>query len=444
MSRPFHRILGLSLTVALGLGAAAMASPPKHKPSHPAAADAQQVIPPKTVYWLSAVTQNGFGMGGRPPSSGDLMKMAMGGGMGGVQKQLSLDLGSSLAPAGVPEASHAIPPTMNMGKALALRSPRPVSGTPSRGTEPEPEHRDFQRPKGRILLFWGCGETARPNQPVVFDFSKLAAGQIPPDLFAGEVVRVARPPSAATWPTYGVWPNEDRGSRQSVPADASLLGAHRVSGNYTPVMDFTLDQDWMGALNLVQTKLPSGALQLDWNGLPGATGHFAQLMGASRNADGGSDIVFWSSSETQTFMSGLTEFIAPGEAARLVERRYLMAPDQTRCVVPREVMAATRGGLISLVAHGPEQNIVYPPRPQDPHTPWVQDWAVKARFVSRTGAMAGMNMPAGDRNARTDPARCAPRPSGASMLGNALGGSLGGALGGMLARPAKPPDGCPN
>ena len=69
---------------------------------------------------------------------------------------------------------------------------------------------------------------------------------------------------------------------------------------------------------------------------------------------------------------------------------------------------------------------------------------MKARFVSRTGAMAGMNMPAGDRNARTDPARCAPRPSGASMLGNALGGSLGGALGGMLARPAKPPDGCPN
>ena len=173
MSRPFHRILGLSLTVALGLGAAAMASPPKHKPSHPAAADAQQVIPPKTVYWLSAVTQNGFGMGGRPPSSGDLMKMAMGGGMGGVQKQLSLDLGSSLAPAGAPEASHAIPPTMNMGKALALRSPRPVSGTPSRGTEPEPEHRDFQRPKGRILLFWGCGETARPNQPVVFDLANM-------------------------------------------------------------------------------------------------------------------------------------------------------------------------------------------------------------------------------------------------------------------------------
>jgi hypothetical protein len=226
-----------------------------------------------------------------------------------------------------------------------------------------------------------------------------------------------------------------------VPADSSLVGPHKVTGNYTPEIGFTLDQDWMGALNLVQTKLPSGALLLEWNGLPGATGHFAQLMGASRNAEGGSDMVFWSSSETQSFISGLTEFIAPGEAARLVERRYLMPPSQTKCAVPKEVMAATQGGMLSLVTHGPEQNFVYPPRPQDPHTPWVQEWAVKARFVSRTGAMAGMNMPAGDHG-KADQARCAPRPSGASMLGSALGGSLGGALGGMLSKPAKP-DGCP-
>jgi hypothetical protein len=443
MSQTIHRLLGMALTGVLGVAAAAMAEPPKHKASHASAAELQQVIPPKTVYWLSAATQNGFSMGGKPPSSGDMMKMAMGGGMGGVQKQLTLDLGSSLPPAGPPQASHAIPPVMNMGKALALRSPKPVAPSQPQSHEREPEHRDFERPKGRILLFWGCGETAHAKQPVVFDFSKLAAGQPPPNMFAGETVRVANPPSAGSWPTYGFWPNDDRGSRQSVPADSSLLGPHKVTGNYTPDIAFTLDQDWMGALNMVQTKLPSGALQLEWNGLPGATGHFAQLMGASRNADGGSDIVFWSSSETQTFISGLTEFIAPTEAARLVDHRYLMPPSQTKCVVPKEVMAATQGGMISLVTHGPEQNVVYPPRPQDPHTPWVQEWAVKARFVSRTGGMAGMNMPTADRSGKADQARCAPRPSGASMLGSALGGSLGGALGGMLSKPAKP-DGCPN
>ena len=110
--------------------------------------------------------------------------------MGGVQKQLTLDLGSSLPPAGPPQASHAIPPVMNMGKALALRSPKPVAPSQPQSHEREPEHRDFERPKGRILLFWGCGETAHAKQPVVFDFSKLAAGQPPPNMFAGETVRV--------------------------------------------------------------------------------------------------------------------------------------------------------------------------------------------------------------------------------------------------------------
>ena len=84
MSQTIHRILGMSLTGVLGLAAAAMAEPPKHKASHSPAAEVQQVIPPKTVYWLSAATQNGFSMGGKPPSSGDMMKMAMGGGVGGT------------------------------------------------------------------------------------------------------------------------------------------------------------------------------------------------------------------------------------------------------------------------------------------------------------------------------------------------------------------------
>src|SRR3546814_8620928 len=48
----------------------------------------------------------------------------------------------------------------------------------------------FERPKGRMLLYWGCGATPGPGQPVVIDFSKLAAGQMPPDLFTTTIPRI--------------------------------------------------------------------------------------------------------------------------------------------------------------------------------------------------------------------------------------------------------------
>ena len=46
----------------------------------------------------------------------------------------------------------------------------------------------MQRPKGRLLLFWGCGETARAGQPVIIDFARVAQGQMPtPDFLAARI-----------------------------------------------------------------------------------------------------------------------------------------------------------------------------------------------------------------------------------------------------------------
>jgi hypothetical protein len=367
-------------------------------------------------------------MGGKPPSSGDMMRMAMGGGGGAPQKLLTLDLGSKMPPAGPPLAAHAIPPGMGMGPSLALKSSKPDKSRPS---EPGRTPEDFERPKGRLLLFWGCGEAARPGQPIVIDFAKLAAGEMPQGLFGGERVRVASPPSASSWPNWGGWPNDDKPSQKGVPSAASLLGAHRVTGNYTPDIDFTLAQDWLAGLEMTQAKAPSGALLLGWNAVPGATAHFAQMMGGGGGGANGSTIVFWSSSEVQTFISGLSDYIAPAEAARLVGKKQLMPPGQTSCAIPKEAVAATQGGLISLVAHGPEANFVYPPRPTDSKIPWVQDWTVKARFVSRTGGIAGMDMPQGAQGRETSGTspsgkpRCPTSADPASVVGGTIGAAMG-------------------
>jgi len=397
----------------------------------------QQVVPPKTVYWMSAATQSGFGLGeGAAPSPGQMMRMALGG--GSAIRTLGLVLGSRLPPQGPPVAQHLIPPGMMMGESLPLRSP--PSGRPEPGLPPD---EDFERPKGRLLLFWGCGETARPGQPLVFDFAKTAAGEVPQGLFAGERVRVARPPAPPAWPTVGRWPHAERGGIRSIPARASLVGAHRITGNYTPEISFSLQQDWMAPLVLRQARLPSGALALSWNAVPGATGHFAQLLGGA--AEGReATVVFWSSSEVQTFISALSDYVAPAEAARLVQRRQLMPPAQTSCTVPKEVMAAVQGGLVALAAHGPEVNINHPPRPADPNRPWVQDWAVKARFVSRAGAIAGMETgaaPGADRQAAGAP-RCTTQKAGGGAAETVAGAVIGGLLGGR--RPVQPSEDCPD
>jgi hypothetical protein len=414
--------------------------------SAPAMAQTQKVVPPKTVYWLSAATQTGFGMApGAAPSSSDMMRMAMGGG-GGPMKLLDLDIGSKLPPAGAPTAEHAIPPGMAMGAALPLRTPaRPKPGKPGQVDE------DYERPEGKVLIFWGCGETARPGQPVVIDFAKMAAGQVPPNLFAGERVRIARPPSQSGWPTYGRWPNDDRANgNRPVPANASLLGGHKVTGNYVPAIDFNLQQDWMQGVSLKQAEASSGAVTLSWNAVPGATAHFAQMMGG-KDEGGTPTMVFWTSADSQTFFSGLSDYIAPAEAARLVGKKQLMPASQTSCAIPKEVIAAADGGMIAFTSHGPEVNLVHPPRPKDPKVDWVQEWSVKARYVSRAGTMVGMEaMPgAGGGATASGKPKCKPDAStqvgkeAGGALGGSLGRAMGGALGGLMGgkkKAAKPED----
>ncbi len=396
----------------------------------------QKVVPAPTHYWLSAATQSGFSLSpGAAPDMGAMMRMAMGGG-GGAVRLLRLDLGSRLPPKGAPTGTHAIPPGMAMGASLLLKAPPKLPpASPRDDSLPS-----FDPPKGRLLLFWGCGESARPGQPVLFDFERMAQGQVPPGLFTAETVRIANPPSASRFPTYGGWPNDDPPSRRGIPANASLVGDHRVTGAAFPEIAFALQQDWMAPLVLRQTRLPTGALRLDWNGVPGATGHFVQLFGGSERNEG--TVVFWSSSEVQTFLSGLADYIAPAEAARLVTRRQLLAPSTTTCTVPREVMAAAEGALVTMVTHGPEVNIIHPPRPQDPRTPWVQEWAVKARFASRAGALAGMDMPTG-ATSRSGKPKCKPSASEevAGGIGGAIAGGFGRGLGRAIGR-QKPQEDC--
>ena len=52
------------------------------------------------------------------------------------------------------------------------------------------------------------------------------------------------------------------------------------------------------------------------------------------------------------------------------------------------------GGMMRMIAYGPESNIAWPPKPADPKVAWHPEWNVRVRIKSTTAAMLGMDLAA--------------------------------------------------
>ncbi|MBX3664366.1 MAG: hypothetical protein KF834_01655 [Burkholderiales bacterium] len=346
----------------------------------PPALAQQKVNPPVATYWMSIDTASGLPMGGGALSMMDIGRMMMGGGMdGGASRSMRLELGSQRS-AGAPAAAHEIPPGLNMGASLPLETPQRTRAEPREDGMPE----NFEKPRGRLLIFWGCGERAGSGQPYVIDFAKLAQGQVPPGLF-GRRINVQRGPSSARSKTYGDWPNQHDSTR--VAADGSLRGEHVIKGNYSPDIRFSLSEkhDFMEPVNLAQRRSGGGGVNLSWNNVANAQGYFATAMGSS----GGEDVVFWSSSNSREFGELLMTWLPPAEVARLVREKVVLSPSVTECTVPSQFVAAAPSAFLRFIAYGEEANFAHPPRPQDPKTPWNPEWAVKVRLKSTASVLLG-------------------------------------------------------
>ncbi|HWU85289.1 MAG TPA: hypothetical protein VN028_08120, partial [Rhodocyclaceae bacterium] len=334
-----------------------------------------QTRAPLATYWMSAETSAGMNMSGGAPSMGDVAGMMLGGGMSKSSKHLLLQLGSQQAASGEPAAEHLLPAAMNMGSSLPLRTPQKVEHKPGR-TEDTPEH--YDKPKGRLLLYWGCGAQAGAGQPYIIDFAKIADGQQWPAGLFTRRVSLQSGPAYGRSKTYGDWPNDKDSTR--VPDDSSLRGEHVVKGNYAPEIRFSIDSlDYLAPLDVAMSKQGGGAMDLSWKRIANATGYFANVMGGSGD---GKDMVWWVSANSRDFGEVLFSYIPPGEVARLVKEKVVLAPATTECTVPKEVMNAAPNAMLRMIAYGDEANFVYPPRPKDPKAAWNPEWAAKLRLKS--------------------------------------------------------------
>jgi hypothetical protein len=338
----------------------------------------QRQTGPKARYVMDVDTATG--MAGMGKGMGGAMSMMFGGGDKEAHL-LRLRLGSTLTPtSGGPKADHFLLPAAKMGKSVPLVTPERVAGDVPEG---------FERPRGRLLLFWGCGAHAPKGQPVIIDFARVAAGQVPPGLFSTRVPRDPGP-TMANSRTYGEWPNNKGGKQPG--KGSTLIGEHRVAGTYAPEIKFSLTQDYMSGLTAQTSALAGGATGLSWNSVTGATGYHAWTFGAKLGADRSApqEMVWWTSASAKEFGGGLWDWLSPETVRRLINEKVVMPPSQTTCTVPAEVKAAAPDFMMgNLIAYGPEANFAFPPRPADPKAVWALEWTAKARYRSMTSWMVG-------------------------------------------------------
>jgi len=332
-------------------------------------------------------------LGGGAPGMGGQGNNAFGNTRGMMPgRYVDIALFTRNRPAGT-EGVQAIPPGVQLGESLPLlphvREPAPGPG------RAEPGEPGMERPRGRLLLYWGCGEQVRAGQPRVIDFARAQ----PQDWANAWQGRFGEERGATARDGNSVWPNER--DRRSFPRESSLVGEHTVTGDGVPAgLRFQLQQaqDFMPAIELVTSGTPAQSIQLSWSSVANARAYFANAMGAR-----GDDMILWSSSELPDAGFGLLDYLSPANIDRWTKDRVLMPASQTNCAVPSGIFNGVDSPMVRMAAHGPELNLAHPPRPADPKAVWEPQWAVRVRTKAQTMAMLGEER-RGGRGAQSAPA----------------------------------------
>lgn len=336
---------------------------------------AAEKIKPYPHYWMSVATTNQSIPGMSEQMSG-MASLFGGKGAFGPRRELILQVESPQVISGKPQAAHAIPPGQNMGDSLPLVTPQSEKREYVPGDRERPEK--FEKPKARMLIYWGCGEIIGKGQPRIIDTAKMNSADFG-KAFAGRSPTRQIPPSAHKGWTYADWPNGEE--RTEVPKDSSLVGDHLVKGNYLPDITFALDKkrDFMAPVEFLPLQTTaSGATKVDWQPIPTAIGYFASAMGHDQQSG---DSIFWSASEVPEIGFALQDYLTPADVKRFIKEKVVMEASRTTCTVP-PIFKNTQGAMLQFIAYGDELNLIHPPKPKDPKQAWDPKWSVKVRLKS--------------------------------------------------------------
>jgi hypothetical protein len=314
----------------------------------------------------------------------------------GPKRSLLLQLNSPGTPPANPEATHDIPPGLNMGKTLPLLIPereKPIRGG-------EASEQKMEKPKVRMLLYWGCGETVRPGQPRILDTEKMSMAAFGKAM-SGRSGSFQHPPSLRAGWGYAEWPN--RKDQKDVPQSGSLQGDHFIHGNYTPDVKFAVGErhDFMAPVEF--TSIRGGladSITFQWQKIPTAIGYFAMAIGHNEKTG---ETIIWSSSDSQEPGYGLLTYLSPADVSRFIKEKVVMGPGVTSCSIPKGIFKDAGGAVLQFIGYGDELNIAYPPKPKDSKKPHEYIWAMKLR--NKSTGMLPLGQEGGKESPKTKDSR---------------------------------------
>lgn len=282
------------------------------------------------------------------------------------------------------EATQAIPAGMNLGDTLKLLAPVPEKPVPTEVDE-SPVEPHYEKPKGKISVYWGCGATIRPGQPRTLDVAKASIE----DFSRFFTMRGATTKGARSEPGHPAWPNKD--DDRKVPDNASLVGQHAFKGEGIPdsfKVSLGAAQDLMAPIELTQSKA-DGGIGLNWKPISHARGYFIAAMGAKADGGDSAEMIVWTSSELADMGFGLLDYQSNANIDKWIKEKVILPASVTSCAVPKGIFGEKAGGMLRMIAYGPESYFAYPPRPTNPKTPWEPDWSTKVRVKSTFSSMLG-------------------------------------------------------
>lgn len=355
------------------------------------AASKQVVKAPVAKAWIDVATFSGMaiGMGGA-----DVMNQTLDAAMGGAGRSKA-EFGNTVhGPGGrwmdvtlytslntkLSEALQRVPAGTGLAPTLKLQTPEKAKPAPK--SDDEPAEWDYQKPKGKLVMYWGCSKTVRPGQPKVVDLSKATVADMA-KFFESRRATQRGAHAAAGRP---IWPS--RQDKRALGEHASIVGEHAFVGKGVPEsfkFQIPAAQDIMAPMKVQETDV-GGSVAFEWPAVPHARAYFLGTMGAL--PDGKNGVVIWTSSEVPDSGLGLFDYQTNAAVDKWLKEKVLLPPSTTRCEVPKE--AAGEGRMLRAIAYGTELDLAYPPRPKDPKIPWEPEWSVKIRVKSMSTTIVGM------------------------------------------------------